>query len=153
MAKYKGGSPAPRGLYFNVTKLELINQRVDNQLLPGNINEKYFKINLLILVGLAPILGLSLVIFMPPIGMVVSAIFILGVFAIFTCQKVACKLMRKICKAEGWLCEFIKERICQTCTGKSTCDDNAPMLARAIIAALGLLLIGSAGFWLGQMVK
>jgi hypothetical protein len=140
MRKIRGGQLVKRGLYFDVLNREFFYVNDDNQELPGPPEHLYISLNIIEQLFFALCAGAAYVLFIPLVGWVIVGYAAFVHVMTFIAQKVLCKLIKKICEAEHWLC-VITNRMCKQC-GKE-CDDNVTMLVKGFVLAM-FLLVGMA---------
>jgi len=73
MTKLDAGTAAKAGYYLNATSWEIHPVPADGELLPGEAGQKWLRIPVLAALVLAPLLGLTFLMFLPFIGFYLTA--------------------------------------------------------------------------------
>jgi hypothetical protein len=73
MTKLEAGSAAKAGYYFNLSSLEIHPVRADGEALPGKPGSQWVSIPVAAALVLAPVLGLTFLMFVPFIGIYLTA--------------------------------------------------------------------------------
>ena len=68
MFNYRGEGQVKSGFYWNMKKWEIVTISGSGGVLPGTNAERYVKLPILLLMAVAPVLGLVYVVFLPFIG-------------------------------------------------------------------------------------
>ena len=136
MKRVYGSQKVKRGFYFDVIGRSFVYIKTSGEELPGELNHLYLSLNLVEFIFLILVMSISYVIFVPFVGWAIVCYVVFIHVAIFVIQKILCRLIKKICEAEHWLCG-ITNRLCKQC-GKD-CDDEVTMLVKGFVLSLFLL--------------
>ena len=146
MKKMFGGDVVKRGLYWDMRAWRLILISRNDQILVGDSDHVYYRVNALEAIILALIMSVVYVMFIPTLGLVTVLWFVAFTLFLFFSRKVTCRVMRWICSTENWLCKFIHAFLCKQCG--INCEDDAMMMARAFIYTVIAMLFFTLGAWL-----
>jgi hypothetical protein len=72
MKRLAGGTRVPAGFYWRPAKWEIVTFSGVGGVLPGERGERYFKVPVLAMLVLAPVMGAALVMFLPLMGFVMA---------------------------------------------------------------------------------
>jgi len=137
--RFHGGDKVPRGYYFYSKKLDFVNITEDYGILPGSPDSIYWPVKTIRMLIAIIVISASYVIFLPFAGIVVVGGAFIFAVAVFFIQKVLCRTMMMLCRAESWLCGIL----CQKC--KLGCNEDFRMVWLAFILSLIFLAGWMAG--------
>lgn len=130
MVRKYGGQTAKKGSYFDVRSWQIFAVEHDGDILPGGPDHLYLRLNLVEMLLFALAISGMYLLFVPFVGFVAFAIAIFIAVASFLVQKVLCVVIRKICKAETWVCDMTRRYFCKQCG--NDCDDHITMIVKAL---------------------
>jgi hypothetical protein len=72
MKRWRGSTRVPAGFYWRPASWEMVTLSGKGGVLPGERSERYFKVPVLAMLVLAPLMGAALVMFLPLMGFVMA---------------------------------------------------------------------------------
>ena len=134
MFRKHGGQTASRGSYWDKDLWRIFVVQNDGEVLPGSSDRVYLRLSTIEMLVLALIISGMFVLFVPFAGIGVVTITAFIAIVSFLVQKVLCVIIRRICKAEAWVCDITRRYFCKECG--NDCDDHITMTVRALLFAL-----------------